>query len=134
MNTNYLPALASHARFSEWIENNEQLLASYLLLRAHSGELAGVFLSRDVNGQFLIRLCQGQDDSFMRWEDQRRCRSHFGRAYAEALVQAWLTRLETQHWQLEWSAQHTEAVAPRLDEPGLAISRSASSPQYARAW
>ncbi len=134
MNTTCLPALASHARFSEWIETNEQLLASYLLLQTHSGELSGVFLSRDGNGQFLIRLCQGQDDSFMRWQDQRRCRSHFGRSYAEALVQAWLTRLETQHWRLEWSAQHAEAAAPTLPEPGPAMARSASSPQYARAW
>ncbi|HEY1076314.1 MAG TPA: hypothetical protein VGE51_06465, partial [Fontimonas sp.] len=78
----YLPALASHARFSEWIETNEQLLASYLLQQPQDGELAGIFLSRDGNGEFLIRVCQGPDDRLMRWEDQRRCRSRFGRAYA----------------------------------------------------
>lgn len=116
----YLPALASHARFSEWIETNEQLLASYLLQQPQDGELAGIFLSRDGNGEFLIRVCQGPDDRLMRWEDQRRCRSRFGRAYAEALVEAMLTRLETQHWQLEWSARQappaaTPSALPRLE-------------------
>ncbi len=132
MNTHYLPALASHARFSEWIENNEELLASYLLLQTRSGELAGVFLSRDGNGEFLIRLCQGPDDACMHWQDQRRCRSRFGRGYAEALVQAWLTRLETQHWRLEWSAQNTEAIEALSDEARPVMLWNATPPQFAR--
>ncbi len=119
MNANYLPALASHSRFSEWIESNEQLLASYLLQQPSNGELAGVFLSRDGNGEFLIRVCQGQDDACMHWQDQRRCRSRFGRAYAEALVEALLTRLEAQRWQLEWSARQTEPAAAPFGAPRL---------------
>ncbi len=133
MNANYLPAIASHARFSEWIDTHEQLLASYLLLQTPGGELAGLFLSRDANGELLIRLCQGPDDRCMRWEDQRRCRSRFGPAYAEARVEAWLKRLEAQGWRREWSARQA-AAAESANEPTPPMFSTPVSPQYARAF
>ncbi|HEX4896454.1 MAG TPA: hypothetical protein VFV11_09015 [Solimonas sp.] len=111
MNTNYLPAIASHARFSEWIETQETLLGSHLLVHPRSGALSALFLSQDGNGEYLVRLCEGADDACMRWSDQRRARSRFGRGYAEALAGAWLTRLESAGWRLEWSARR-EAAAP----------------------
>ncbi|MDD3761892.1 MAG: hypothetical protein PHP86_01190 [Nevskiales bacterium] len=111
----YLPAMASHAALTEWIEDHETLLASYLLTRDRltgRGGMTALFVSRDERGEYLLRLCEGADDGWMVWVDQRRTRSRFGRAYADGLAGAWLSRLETAGWRVDWSARHE---CPALD-------------------
>lgn len=102
--TTYLPGMASHAVLSEWIEDHETLLSSVMLSRRGTG-MRALFISQDERGDFLLRLCEGADDGWMVWVDQRRTRSRFGRAYADALGNAWLDRLEAAGWQVGWSAR-----------------------------
>ncbi|AXQ31546.1 hypothetical protein D0B54_23920 [Solimonas sp. K1W22B-7] len=108
----HLPAMAPHAELSAWIESREELLSSALL----GGEpgLCAVFLSCDDQGDYLLRLCDGADDRWMTWREQRRLRSGFGRSYAEAIANAALTRLERGGWQLEWMARTAPAALPAL--------------------
>lgn len=103
MNTNYLPAMASHAAFSEWIDTHEQLLSNSLLVHPHENSVCAVFVSRSEAGEYRVRLCEGHDDGWMTWRDQRRSQARFGRAYAEALAGAWQQRLERAGYQREWS-------------------------------
>lgn len=107
--TSYLPGMASHAALSEWIETHETLVSSVLLMR--SGGLRALFLSEDDQGNCLLRLCEGVDDSWMVWVDQRRTRSRFGRSYAGALLKSWLSRLEGEGWRVEWSARFEDERA-----------------------
>ena len=44
-----------------------------------------VMVSRDAAGQHWLRVCEGSDERWMRWVEQRRLRMQFGRSYAEAL-------------------------------------------------
>ncbi|MFP5305822.1 MAG: hypothetical protein ACLGI7_08360 [Gammaproteobacteria bacterium] len=102
----FLPGMASHAVLSEWIDDHETLLASVLLSRVDGRPgLRGFFVSEDASGNYLLRLCEGADDSWMIWIDQRRTRSRFGRAYADALGNAWLSRMGAAGWRIDWSAR-----------------------------
>lgn len=108
----HLPAMAAHAELSTWIETREELLSSALL--GGAGGMCAVFLSRDTQGDYLLRLCDGADDRWMTWREQRRLRSAFGRSYAEALANAAMTRLERSGWQLEWLARASPEALPAL--------------------
>ncbi|SFF24934.1 hypothetical protein SAMN04488120_101165 [Fontimonas thermophila] len=108
--TTYLPGMGPHATLSAWIETHETLLASVLLTRNGAG-MRALFVSQDARGDCLLRLCEGADDGWMVWIDQRRTRSRFGTAYADALANAWLDRLEAAGWRIGWSARRTPAVA-----------------------
>jgi len=96
-----LPTATSHLAMREWIAGNETLLASFLLTRAAPAAggdaICGLFVSRTENGDYLLRLCAG---------DECRTASHFGRGYADALAQAWIGRLEANAWRLDWSARN----------------------------
>ena len=106
-----LPAGTSHLAMREWIAGHETLLASYLLTRAvpalGGDAICGLFVSRAENGDYLLRLCAGSDNRCMVWVDECRTASHFGRGYADALAQAWIARLETNAWRLDWSAHNS---------------------------
>jgi hypothetical protein len=104
--------MAPHAELSAWIETREELLSSALL--GGDGGMCAVFLSRDPRGDYLLRLCEGADDRWMTWREQRRLRSSFGRSYAEALANAALARLERGGWQLEWLARASPEALPAL--------------------
>lgn len=108
----HLPAMAPHAELSSWIESSEELLSSALL--GGDQGLCAVFLSRDAKGDYLLRLCDGADDRWMTWREQRRLRSGFGRSYAEAIANAAMTRLERSGWQLEWLARASPEALPAL--------------------
>ena len=108
----HLPAMAAHAELSTWIETREELLSSALL--GGAGGMCAVFLSRDPQGDYLLRLCDGADDRWMTWREQRRLRSAFGRSYAEALANAAMSRLERSGWQLEWLARASPEALPAL--------------------
>ena len=108
----HLPAMAAHAELSTWIETREELLSSALL--GGDRGMCAVFLSRDSQGDYLLRLCDGADDRWMTWREQRRLRSAFGRSYAEALANAAMTRLERSGWQLEWLARASPEALPAL--------------------
>ena len=108
----HLPAMAAHAELSTWIETREELLSSALL--GGDRGMCAVFLSRDPQGDYLLRLCDGADDRWMTWREQRRLRSAFGRSYAEALANAAMTRLERSGWQLEWLARASPEALPAL--------------------
>jgi len=113
MNMQTLPAYGSHDQLSSAIEASETLLLNTLLLPAEAG-VAGarsVIVSRDSVGQHWLRICEGGDERWMRWTDQRRLRMQFSRAYAEALAQAWIVRWEQGGWKLEWNL--------RVEEPAL---------------
>ncbi|NKF21128.1 hypothetical protein [Solimonas marina] len=106
MNTQILPAYGSHDEFSARIERSESLLFNALLLplRQDHGARA-VIVSRTADGQHWLRVCEGADERWMRWTEQRRLRMQFGQSYAEALAQAWIARWEREGWKLEWSQQ-----------------------------
>jgi hypothetical protein len=111
----HLPAMAPHSSFSAWIERHETLLTSALL----SGEqgLCGLFVSRDANGDYLLRRCEGVDEGWMVWREQRRIRSLFGRSYVDAIATAWIRRSERQGHCVEWLARVPEAVGEHLALP-----------------
>lgn len=104
MNTNILPAYGSHDEFSACIERTETLLFNALLLPpAPASGARAVMVSRDHNNQHWLRVCEGSDERWMRWSEQRRLRMQFGDSYAEALAQATIDRAESQGWTLAWS-------------------------------
>ncbi|WP_370306312.1 hypothetical protein [Sinimarinibacterium flocculans] len=107
--TTCLPAMGSHAQLAQGVETHETLLASVLLIRPHGGaRLRGLLLSETESGEFLLRLCEGADDAWMIWIDQRRARSQFGRTYAEALTSSWLDRMEADGWRVTWQARRED--------------------------
>jgi hypothetical protein len=108
--TNHLPAMASHAAFSEWIDRNEQLLSSTLLPHPQQQSVCAVFVSRVECGDYRVRLCEGHDDGLMTWREQRHGRARFGRSYAEALAAAWMMRLHQAGYRSEWSARMQDAL------------------------
>lgn len=104
--------MGTHAQLAHWVENHETLLASVLLDRPHGGtRLRGLLLSQTASGEYLLRLCEGADDAWMIWIDQRRARSQFGRAYAEALASSWLDRMEADGWRVTWQARRADLSA-----------------------
>lgn len=111
----HLPAMAPHSSLSAWIERHETLLTSALL----SGDqgLCGLFISRDTNGDYLLRRCEGRDDAWMVWREQRRIRSLFGRSYVDALATAWIRRSERQGHCVEWLARVPDATDDALALP-----------------
>ncbi len=110
---NCLPAMGSHAQLAQWIESNETLLSSVLLTRPQGGaRMRGLFVSRSDTDDCLLRLCEGADDAWMIWIDQRRARSQFGEAYADALAAAWLERMEADGWRVAWSARRSAQAMP----------------------
>ena len=102
-----LPAYGSHDEFSVRIESCETILFNALLLPQRGDLFAAraVMVSRDAAGQHWLRVCEGSDERWMRWVEQRRLRMQFGRSYAEALAHAWIARWERDGWKLEWSQQ-----------------------------
>jgi hypothetical protein len=111
----HLPAMAPHSSLSAWIERHETLLTSALL----SGDqgFCGLFISRDTNGDYLLRRCEGRDDAWMVWREQRRIRSLFGRSYVDALATAWIRRSERQGHCVEWLARVPDATDDALALP-----------------
>ncbi|MGH8444927.1 MAG: hypothetical protein ACREVL_06645 [Solimonas sp.] len=113
----FLPAYGSHDEFSARIERSETIVFNALLMpdtaTQHYGARA-VMVSRGDGGQHWLRVCEGADERWMRWTEQRRLRMQFGATYAEALAQAWITRWERDGWKVEWSQRNAappEAVA-----------------------
>ncbi|HET8881693.1 MAG TPA: hypothetical protein VFM56_05905 [Solimonas sp.] len=105
MDTQILPAYGSHDDFSTQIERAETLLFNALLLPAAADRYGAraVIVSRSAAGQHWLRVCEGSDERWMRWTEQRRLRMQFGSSYAEALAQAWIARWQRDGWTLEWS-------------------------------
>lgn len=105
MDTQILPAYGSHDDFSARIEAGETLLFNALLLPTapQSYGARAVIVSRSASGLHWLRVCEGSDERWMRWTEQRRLRMQFGRTYAEALAQAWIARWERDGWKVEWS-------------------------------
>ena len=110
MDTQILPAYGSHDDFSTHIERAETLLFNALLLPTAPGSYGAraVLVSRSAAGLHWLRVCEGSDERWMRWIEQRRLRMQFGSSYAEALAQAWIARWERDGWKVEWSL-HAEA-------------------------
>ncbi|HEY9547640.1 MAG TPA: hypothetical protein VIR56_16640 [Solimonas sp.] len=110
MDTQILPAYGSHDDFSTHIERAETLLFNALLLPTALGSYGAraVMVSRSASGLHWLRVCEGSDERWMRWTEQRRLRMQFGSSYAEALAQAWIARWERDGWKVEWSL-HAEA-------------------------
>lgn len=107
--------MGSHAQLAQSVETHETLLASVLLDRPQGGtRLRGLMLSETGGGEYHLRLCEGADDAWMIWVDQRRARSQFGRAYAEALMSSWLDRMEADGWRVVWQAHRERAPAGLL--------------------
>ena len=111
MSASYLPGMGPLSRLGEWVEQNEELISQALLVNPDSGEaLSGarsfcaLFLSRNAHGEFLLRSCEGEDEQFVVWRDQRRLRSMFGESYALAQMNLWLDAREQQGYRVEWSA------------------------------
>ncbi|WP_020647872.1 hypothetical protein [Solimonas variicoloris] len=101
-----LPAYGSHDEFSAQIERVETLVFNALLMPRDGAAPYGaraVIVSRTAAGQHWLRVCEGADERWMRWTEQRRLRMQFGETYAEALAQAWIARWEREGWQVEWS-------------------------------
>ena len=106
---NLLPAYGSHDEFSTHIERSETLLFNALLLPpAPASGARAVIVSRDASGQHWLRVCEGSDERWMRWSEQRRLRQQFGASYAQTLAQATIARSEAQGWSLVWSV-HADA-------------------------
>lgn len=104
--------MGSHAQLAHGVETHETLWTSVLLDRPQGGtRLRGLLLSETDGGEFLLRLCEGADDAWMIWTEQRRVRSQFGRTYAEALASSWLDRLEADGWRVVWQARREDASA-----------------------
>ncbi|NGY06471.1 hypothetical protein [Solimonas terrae] len=105
MDTQILPAYGSHDDFSTRIEGTETLLFNALLLPTAADRYGAraVIVSRGASGLHWLRVCEGNDERWMRWTEQRRLRMQFGSSYAEALAQAWIARWERDGWKVEWS-------------------------------
>lgn len=99
-----LPAMAAHAELCAWICANETLCASAWLVHASRtvGAQRALFISRDDDGVHRLRLCEGCDERWMRWVDQRRAPAQLGPDYAQRLAAAWLARLRADGWRLVW--------------------------------
>lgn len=111
MDTNILPAYGSHDDFSAHIERSETLLFNALLLPpAPATGARAVIVSYDRNNQHWLRVCEGSDERWMRWSEQRRLRMQFGNSYAETLAQATIARAESQGWTLAWSQRAEEPI------------------------
>lgn len=119
MNAAPLPGMGPVTALAEWIERNETLLTSHLLSHdtgdADGNTLCAVFLSHDADGDYRLRLCEGFNDAMMIWREQRRARTMFGRSYAEAIVNQWLTQRERLGYRVEWSARRQDHAAPALN-------------------
>lgn len=107
-----LPAMASHADLGTAVERGETLVSSVLLSGARG--ICGVFLSLAADGSYWLRRCEGYDDAWMVWREQRPLRSGFGRSYAEAVTGAALARLEREGWRVEWMARREDRERPAL--------------------
>lgn len=107
-----LPAMASHAALGLAIEHAETLLSSVLLGSARGA--CALFLSVDDDGTYWLRRCEGYDDAWMVWREQRPLRSSFGRSYAEAVAGAALGRLEREGWTVQWMARREKLRRPAL--------------------
>lgn len=114
MTASYLPGMGTLSLLSEWIETQEELISSSVLLNPESDlrspSLCAVFLSRNGRGDYLLRCCEGADDSFMIWREQRRMQPLFGEAYAVSQLNLWLQRREDAGYRVEWNAQRTLGV------------------------
>ena len=113
-----LPGMGSVTALAQWVERHEELLSSYLLTHdeadAHGNTMCAVFLSRDDNGEYLLRLCEGFSDAMMIWREQRRAQPMFGRSYAEAIIHQWLRQREGTGYRVEWSARREDRATPAL--------------------
>lgn len=109
MTASYLPGMGALTTLSQWIETQEELISSSVLLNQQSDlrspSLCAVFLSRNGHGEYLLRSCEGADDNFVVWRDQRRMRPLFGEAYALSQLNLWLQRREDAGFRVEWNAQ-----------------------------
>lgn len=109
MTASYLPGMGSLSTLSEWIESNESLISSHLLVNtqehAAGTAVCAAFLSRSGDGSFQLRLCEGMNDEFLIWRDQRRVRPLMGRSYAEATFETWLALRERDGYRSTWSAR-----------------------------
>src|SRR3546814_19187537 len=96
MDTQILPAYGSHDDFSTHIERAETLLFNALLLPTALGSYGAraVMVSRCASGLHWLRVCEGSDERWMRWTEQRRLRMQFGSSYAAALAEPWIARWE----------------------------------------
>jgi hypothetical protein len=110
MDTTPFPAMASLDRFCEWIDTHEQPLASHLLLHPERGGACALLLSRTESGDYRLRLCEGEDERWMTWRDERRCRARFGRGYADSLLSASLATLKLAGYREQWCAVAPEIV------------------------
>lgn len=114
-----LPGMGAVTTLAEWIERNEILLTSHLLAHEACDDagntVCAVFLSRNADGEFLLRLCDGFNDAMMTWREQRRARPMFGRAYAEAIANQWLTQRERMGYRVEWSARRQDHSMPAFN-------------------
>ncbi|HEY0973077.1 MAG TPA: hypothetical protein VGE57_01130 [Solimonas sp.] len=119
MDTTPFPAMASHNRFCEWIDDHEQLLAAELLAHPTRGGCCALFLSRTESGDYRLRLCEGETDTWLTWRDERRSRSRFGRAYADALLQASIATLKLAGYESRWDLRLPDV------QPGLLLSVAA---------
>lgn len=122
MATKIQPAMGPLQMLAEWVERHETVLAGALLVNAdgdgHGNHLCLLLLSRDDSGEYLLRLCEGYDDRWMTWREQRRLRPIFGSAYVEALWGSQLQRRLGQGWTLEWNAKRSADGVAEL-RPGL---------------
>ena len=107
MSASYLPGMGSLTTLGAWIEQHEELLCQSLLLNPESASraLCAVYLSRLNNGEYLLRRCEGRDDQFLVWQEQRRLRSLFGEPYAIAQFNLWLAVRENEGYAIQWNAQ-----------------------------
>src|SRR3546814_4968443 len=78
MDTQILPAYGSHDDFSTHIERAETLLFNALLLPTALGSYGAraVMVSRSASGLHWLRVCEGSDERWMRWTEQRRSEEH----------------------------------------------------------
>lgn len=117
MSASFLPGMGSLNTLGEWVEQNEELISQTLMVNAESGQMSArapatagrgfcaLFLSRNAHGEFLLRSCEGADERFVIWRDQRRLRPMFGESYARAQLNLWLDAREQEGYRIEWSAQ-----------------------------
>ena len=118
MNSNPLPGIGPVTALAEWIERNETLLTSHLLAHEDGDDagntLCAVFLSSNADGEYLLRLRDGFNDAMMVWRERRRAKSMFGRAYAEAIINQWLSQRERMGYCVQWSARREDTATPIL--------------------
>lgn len=110
-----LPAMDSVVALTAWIDRHEELIVSHLLAHedgdAEGNTLCAVFLSRNGDGEYVIRLCDGFSDALMIWRQQHRLRPVLGLAYAEARINIWLAQRERMGYAVQWSARRLRAAS-----------------------